>query len=63
MRPGVGHVDLVEPRAALKPAWQGLSPPPLARNRRTASPSGAVLTNPSPMRAARSIAFGPNPET
>ena len=37
--------------------------PPLLRNRLTASASGPTVQNPSPIRPASSIAFGPNPDT
>ena len=38
-------------------------PPDFSLNDATASASSAVLMNPSPIRAARSSAFGPNAET
>jgi hypothetical protein len=41
-------------------AWTGLLSPP-CRKRSMASASGLVVAKPSPIRAARSTAFGPNP--
>ena len=44
------------------PPWAGF-PPDFSLNDATASASSAVLMNPSPIRAARSSALGPNAET